>query len=249
MLRDQVALITGASRGLGKETARLLARRGLRLILTARGENALEQSVGELQTATPVVALPGDVADPSHARRLVTVGLQSFGQIDFLINNASVLGPTPMPRLETLPLEALENVMRVNVMAPLHLAQLVLPQMRARRTGTIVNLTSDAGVQAYAGWGAYGTSKAALEQLSRVLAQELKGAGIRVYVVDPGEMNTQMYREAEPEADVAHMPRADSAAAALVALIAGETTPFGRFELRRWAARDQLSTTRPAGIR
>ena len=120
---------------------------------------------------------------------------------------------------------------------------------RARRTGTIVNLTSDAGVQAYAGWGAYGTSKAALEQLSRVLAQELKGAGIRVYVVDPGEMNTQMYREAEPEADVAHMPRADSAAAALVALIAGETTPFGRFELRRWAARDQLSTTRPAGIR
>jgi NAD(P)-dependent dehydrogenase (short-subunit alcohol dehydrogenase family) len=249
MLRDQVALITGASRGLGKETARLLARRGLRLILTARGENALEQSVGELQTATPVVALPGDVADPSHARRLVTVGLQSFGQIDFLINNASVLGPTPMPRLEALPLEGLENAIRVNVVAPLSLVQLVLPQMKARGTGTIVNVTSDAGVQAYAGWGAYGTSKAALEQLSRVLAQELKGTGIRVYVVDPGEMNTQMYREAEPGADVSHMPGADAAAAALVDLVARQTAPSGRFELRRWAAQDQASAPQPAGIR
>jgi NAD(P)-dependent dehydrogenase (short-subunit alcohol dehydrogenase family) len=249
MLRDQVALITGASRGLGKETARLLAQRGLRLILTARGEDALERVAGELRAATPVVALPGDVADPSHARRLVTAGLQSFGQIDVLINNASVLGPTPMPRVEALPLEGLENVIRVNVMAPLSLTQLVLPQMRARHTGTIVNLTSDAGVQAYAGWGAYGTSKAALEQLSRVLAQELKGTGIRVYVVDPGEMNTQMYREAEPEADVSHMPGADSAAAALVDLIARETAPSGRFELRRWAARDQASVPRPAGMR
>ena len=248
MLRDQVALITGASRGLGKETARLLARRGLRLILTARGENGLAQAACELQAATPVVALPGDVADPSHARRLVTAGLQSFGHIDFLINNASVLGPTPMPKLEALPLEGLENVIRVNVMAPLSLAQLVLPQMRARRAGTIVNMTSDAGVQAYAGWGAYGTSKAALEQLSRVLAQELKGAGIRVYVVDPGEMNTQMYRDAEPGADVSHMPGPDSAAAALVDLLAQQTAPFGRFELRGWAARHELGAPQPAGM-
>jgi short-subunit dehydrogenase len=248
MLRDQVAMITGASRGLGKETARLLAGRGLRLILTARGQDALAQAAGELRAATAVVALPGDVADPSHARRLVAAGLQSFGQIDFLINNASVLGPTPMPRLEALPLKGLEDVMRVNVMAPLSLTQLVLPQMRARRTGTVVNLTSDAAVQAYAGWGAYGTSKAALEQLSRVLAEELKGTGVRVYVVDPGEMNTQMYREAEPGADVSQMPGADSAAAALVDLIARQTAPFGRFELRRRAAREQLNASRPAGI-
>ena len=249
MLRDQVALITGASRGLGRETARLLARRGMRLILTARGGEALEQAAADLQASTRVVALPGDVGDPSHARRLVTAGLHSFGRIDLLINNASVLGPTPMPPLEALPLDALENVIRVNVMAPLGLAQLVLPQMKARRTGAIVNLTSDAGAQANAGWGAYGTSKAALEQVSRVLAQELKGTGTRVYVVDPGEMNTQMYREAEPEADVSHMPGADAAAAALVDLVARQTAPSGRFELRRWAAQDQASAPQPAGIR
>ena len=134
-------------------------------------------------------------------------------------------------------------------MAPLSLMQLVLPQMKARGAGTIVNVTSDAGVQAYAGWGAYGTSKAALEQLSRVLAQELKGTGIRVYVVDPGEMNTQMYREAEPGADVSHLPGADAAAAALVDLVARQTAPSGRFELRRWAAQDQAGAPRPAGIR
>jgi NAD(P)-dependent dehydrogenase (short-subunit alcohol dehydrogenase family) len=248
MLQDQVALITGASRGLGRETARLLARRGARLVLTARGTEALEQAAEEARTATSVVALPGDVADPSHAGRLVAAGLERFGQIDVLMNNASVLGPTPMQRLEDLSPGALGKVLRVNVTAPLVLAQLVLPQMKARRTGVIVNMTSDAGVQAYAGWGAYGVSKAALEHLSRVLAQELKGNGIRVYVIDPGEMNTQMYRDAEPGVDASQLPGPEVAAATLVDLLSAEDAPFGRFELRKWAAvRDMQRAWRPTG--
>ncbi len=226
---ESVVLITGASRGLGREIAREFARRRYRLILTARGAGALEETAGILQRGTDVLALPGDVADREHAERLVRAGLAQFGRIDGLINNASTLGPTPMPRLEALPPDALLEILRVNVAAPLHLAQLVIPEMRTRRRGVIINVSSDAGVEAYPGWGGYGISKAALEHLSRVLAAELKDDGIRVYVVDPGEMNTHMHREADPGADLSHLPPPDVSAPAFVRLVEEETAPFGRF--------------------
>lgn len=227
---SSVALITGASRGLGREVARLLARQGAHLILTARGADALQAATDELRAVTEVVALPGDVADPAHVERLVQAGLDHFGRIDVLVNNASTIGPSPMPVLDAYPLDALAEVFQVNTIAPLHLTQRVLPSMRARGEGVIVNVTSDAAVQAYPGWGGYGASKAALEHLSRVLAAELEGSGIRVYSVDPGDMNTQMHQEAEPGVNLSHLPGPEVSAPAIVRLISHATAPFGRFE-------------------
>src|SRR5262245_61812444 len=203
---DRVALITGASRGLGREVARLFAARGMRLILTARGAEPLERAAAELGELTAVLSLPGDVSDRAHAERLVRLGLERFGRVDVLVNNASSIGPSPMPRLEELPLDGPPETFLVNVVAPLRLAQLVLPGMRTRGSGVIVNVTSDAAVQPYPGWGGYGASKAALEQHSRVLAAELEGSGVRVYLVDPGDMDTEMHRLAEPGVDLSHLP-------------------------------------------
>jgi NAD(P)-dependent dehydrogenase (short-subunit alcohol dehydrogenase family) len=228
-----VALITGASRGLGREIAREYARRGVRLILTARGPQALQQVTDELRAITDVVALAGDVADRCHDERLVRLGLDRFGRIDALINNASTIGQSPMPTLETYPLDALTEVFQVNVAAPLHLSQLVLPQMRARGSGLIVNVTSDAAVQGYPTWGGYGASKAALEQVSRVLAAELEGSGVRVYAVDPGDLNTRMHQEAEPGVDLSRLPGPEAAAPAFVYLLEDETAPSGRFEAQK----------------
>jgi NAD(P)-dependent dehydrogenase (short-subunit alcohol dehydrogenase family) len=228
--QKRVALITGASRGLGREIAKLFAQRGMKLVLTARGAQALQETAKELEKLTPVVALPGDVGDPAHADQLVQLALQRFGRVDVLVNNASSIGPSPMPRLEDYPLDALVKVFEVNVMAPLRLIQLTLPQMRERGDGVIINVTSDAAVQAYPGWGGYGASKAALEQLSRVLAGELEGSGIRVYLVDPGDMNTQMHREAEPDADLSQLPGPQAPAPAFQYLVEQETAPSGRFE-------------------
>ena len=231
-MSTQVALITGASRGLGLEVARAYARRGLRLILTARGADALQLATDELRLATEVVALPADVGNPADAERLVEAGLSRFGRIDVLVNNASELGPSPMPDLEHLPLERFVDVLRVNVVGPLKLIQLVLPGMKSRNSGLIVNVTSDAGVQAYPTWGGYGASKAALEHLSRVLAAELDGSGVRVFVVDPGDMDTAMHRAAEPGVDLSHLSLPGLVAPAFVQLLdLGE--PSGRFEAQR----------------
>ena len=164
--------------------------------------------------------------------KLVELGLTRFGQIDVLINNASELGPSPMPELERLEPQAFVDTLNVNVVAPLRLIQLVLPGMRARREGLIVNVTSDAGVQAYPTWGGYGASKAALEHLSRVLAAEVEGTGIRVYVVDPGDMDTAMHRAAEPGVDLSHLPKPEDVAPAFVTLL-DETAESGRFEALR----------------
>lgn len=230
-----VALITGASRGLGLAVARLLAQRGSRLVINARGAQALQAAAASLGGEPDVLALPGDVADPTHARRLVEIALAQFGRIDTLVNNASALGGSPLPALERLPLDAFEEVLRVNVVAPLHLIQLALPGMKARHTGTIVNVTSDAGVNAYPGWGGYGASKAALEHLSRVLAAELTGTNVRVLVIDPGDMDTQMHREAEPGEDLAHLPGPEAVAPAVVRLIFDPLTPSGRYQARALA--------------
>lgn len=228
----RVALITGASQGLGLEIARRYAPLGMRLILTARGRAALEQAAGELSRITDVLSLAGDVADAAHVERLVEAGLERFGHIDVLVNNASELGPSPMPELEQLNTDTFERILQVNVVGPLRLIQLVLPGMRQRGDGLIVNVTSDAGVEAYPTWGGYGTSKAALEHLSRVLAAELDGSGVRVLVVDPGDMDTAMHRLAEPGLDLAHLPTPDRVAPAFVQLLA-KWAAFARIQAQQ----------------
>jgi short-subunit dehydrogenase len=203
------ALITGASQGLGRAIARLLAKRGYRLVLNARRAEPLQELASELGA----IAVPGDVSEIAEE-----IAARA-GRVDILINNASELGPSPMPRLELYPWDELLRVFRVNAVAPLHLTQLVLPQMKERGAGVIVNISSDAGVNAYPGWGGYGASKAALEHISRTLVAELDGSGIRVLVVDPGDMNTEMHAQAEPGVDLSHLPSPDDVAPRIVELI------------------------------
>ena len=227
-LKGSVALITGASRGLGLEIARAYAARGAKLVLAARGAQALEEAAVELRRTTEVVAVAADVS--REAERVVAEGVRAFGRIDVLVNNASELGPSPMPALEDYRWQDLERVLRVNVLAPLHLAQLVLPGMKERASGVIINVTSDAGVEAYAGWGGYGASKAALEHVSRTLAEELKNTGVRVFVVDPGDMNTVMHQFAEPGVDLSGLPKPSVAAPAFVRLVDDEGPAFARVQ-------------------
>ena len=229
-LDRSVTLITGASRGLGREIARLYAARGARLAITARTPDPLFAVRDELAPLTDVLALPSDVSHHNQARALVDAALSHFGRIDVLINNASAIGPSPMPPLERFPLAALEDVFRTNVIAPLHLVRLVLPHMRRAGQGVIVNVSSDAGVNAYPGWGGYGATKAALEHVTRTLAAELEHTGIRVYAVDPGDMNTQMHQAAEPGVDLSHLPSPAVSAPAFVDLVERETRPYARIE-------------------
>jgi NAD(P)-dependent dehydrogenase (short-subunit alcohol dehydrogenase family) len=179
-------------------------------------------------TVTPVA---GDVSDPEH-RAALAAAVDSLGRLDLLVNNASVLGPSPQPSLATYPLDVFEAVLRVNVVAPLALLQVLLPQLRASG-GVVVNVTSDAAVEGYAGWGGYGSSKAALEQLSNVLAAE--EGDVRVYWFDPGDMRTQMHQEAFPGEDISDRPLPETVVPALVSLLA-DAPPSGRFRASELAA-------------
>ncbi|MDR8407633.1 SDR family oxidoreductase [Nonomuraea sp. 3-1Str] len=202
------ALITGASRGLGLALARSLAESGWDLVLTARGRDDLDRVAAELGAT----AVPGDVTDPAHVERLSL----AVPELDLLVNNASDLGVTPLPPLASYPLEAFKALLETNVTAPLALVQATLPALRRRR-GAIVNVTSDAATGAYPGWGGYGATKAALEQLSNVLAAEEDE--VAVWWVDPGEMNTRMLADAVGEQEAAGAADPAKVAAALHDLV------------------------------
>jgi NAD(P)-dependent dehydrogenase (short-subunit alcohol dehydrogenase family) len=208
------AIVTGASRGLGLALARALAKRGWRLVIDAREAAPLHAVAEELGA----IAIPGDVADAAHREALVAAA----GTVDLLVNNASVLGPSPQPPLADYPLDVLEHVYRVNVLAPLALFQLASLAPGAR----VINVTSDAGSEPYEGWGGYGSSKAALEQLSAILAVE--HPDLRVYAVDPGDMNTRMHQEAFPGEDISDRPPPEDSVPGLLALVEGNV-PSGRY--------------------
>ena len=203
-----VVLITGASRGLGKTIARFLAARGFTLIIDARNQTALEETAAELRLlGGNVIAIAGDIADRQHRRQLAQA-VQSFGRFDLLINNASILGPSPQPHLIDYPLDMLQRVFDVNLLAPLGLIQETLDLLEAAH-GLVINISSDAAVGGYTGWGGYGSSKAALDLLSLTLSNELQDKGVSVVSVDPGDMRTQMHQQAFPSDDISDRPLPD----------------------------------------
>jgi NAD(P)-dependent dehydrogenase (short-subunit alcohol dehydrogenase family) len=222
----RTALITGASRGLGLALARQLASEGWQLIIDARGAEALEIAGVDLAKQTRVIAIAGDVTNADH-RRALAEAARELGGLDALINNASILGPSPQPELLDYPLEVLEQVYRTNVIAPLALVQTLRDALKT--DAYVINITSDAGVEAYEGWGGYGSSKAALEQLSNILAAE--NPSLHVYWVDPGDMRTQMHQEAFPGEDISDRPLPEESVPGLLELLMG-TRPSGRYSAR-----------------
>ena len=237
-----LAIVTGASRGLGFAVARSLADRGWALVLDARGASDLEAVERELGELTEVTAIAGDVSDPDHRRDLVAAAGE---KIDLVVNNASALGPSPQPALAQYPLEELERVYRVNVFAPLALVQLALP--RLVDGARILNITSDAAVEPYEGWGGYGSSKAALEQLSAILGAE--HPELKVYAVDPGDMRTRMHQEAFPGEDISDRPPPEESVPGLLALI-DDGPPSGRYRAREvtWPNARAVSWTQGAEV-
>jgi NAD(P)-dependent dehydrogenase (short-subunit alcohol dehydrogenase family) len=223
------ALVTGASRGLGRALASGLAAAGYALVIDARDQRALRLAADGIRAdarraglaGADVTALSGDVADPAHRAVLYAAA----GEIDLLVNNAGTLGAAPLPALADYPIEELRAAFEANVIAPIALTQLFLPALR-ERGGAVLNVTSDAAVEPYAGWGGYGAAKAAIEQASNVLAAE--ESAIRVWWVDPGDLRTDMHQAAFPGEDISDRPLPESVVPALVRLVT-ERLPSGRY--------------------
>jgi len=222
--RRPVALVTGASRGLGRALALGLADDGYAVVVSARDGAALEETVSGLAQRTLVAAVRGDITDPEH-RAALRRAADGLGGLDLLVNNAGTLGASPLPALADYPIDELRASFDVNVLAPVALTQLLLPTLR-ERGGAVLNITSDAAVEAYAGWGGYGAAKAALEQASNVLAAEENA--VRVWWVDPGDLRTRMHQQAFPGEDISDRPLPETVVPALRRLIA-ERLPSGRY--------------------
>jgi NAD(P)-dependent dehydrogenase (short-subunit alcohol dehydrogenase family) len=229
-----VAVITGGSRGLGRALTQGLVERGWSVVVDARTAPDLEAVAGE-----QVVTVAGDVTDAAHRHRLIEAAA-GLGGLDLVVNNASVLGPSPQPTLSDYPLDTLREVYEVNTLAPLALVQEALPLLRRAPRGRVVNVTSDAAVEPYEGWGGYGSSKAALDQLSAILAAEERG--IRVWAVDPGDLRTRLHQEAFPGEDISDRPEPESVIPALIAVIESDR-PSGRVRLAEVAV--EVETVAP----
>lgn len=227
---NRTALVTGASRGLGLALARALAIEGWNLILDARGADALENARTELIKLTKVIAISGNVGDPRHRAKL-KIAAEKLGGLDALVNNASILGPSPQPELLSYPLDALEEVYRINVIAPLGMLQAVKEQLKP--DAHIINITSDAAAVAYPAWGGYGSAKAALEQWSAILATERPNW--HVYWVDPGDMRTQLHQEAYPGEDISDRPLPEESVPGLLALLNSDL-PSGRYQAHEFVS-------------
>lgn len=223
-IRESAAVVTGGSRGLGRELGRVLAARGARVALVARHAQPLDEAVRAIRAGGGAAyAIVADVADAQATYAIAGQAAALLGPVDILINNASTLGPGPLRLLLDTDCEDLERALAVNLVGPFRLTKALAGAMVLRGSGVIVNISSDAATTAYERWGAYGASKAALEQLGRIWAAELAGTGVRVISVDPGEMNTRMHAEAMPDADPSTLADPASVAERIVDLIAGDS--------------------------
>ncbi|MBI4673009.1 MAG: SDR family oxidoreductase [Chloroflexi bacterium] len=243
-LRDKITLISGASRGLGRALAIEFARQGASVIINSRRTSAAglaetEQRVRALNA--PVLSVLADVSQRADVERLAGEALARFGRVDVLVNNASALGPTPMPYLVDTPIEEFEVVLRTNVTAPFMLTRALVGQMLARGAGSIINVSSDAGAVGYPTWGAYGVSKAALDHLTRVWAAELEGTGVRVNSVDPGDMDTAMKRASEPDGNASRWTKPETVTPVFVYLASDESA---RVSGQRFLAQQFLAAQR-----
>jgi NAD(P)-dependent dehydrogenase (short-subunit alcohol dehydrogenase family) len=226
-METRTAIVTGASRGLGLALATALVHDGWRTVVDARSADDLHAATADLGDGA--VAIPGDVLDPAHRAALIEAAGPRIG---LLVNNAGGLGPSPLPALRDYPADELVSLFEVNVAAPLQLIQAALPGLRAA-SGTVVNVTSDASVEAYEGWGGYGATKAALDHLGAVLAVE--EPGIRVLTVDPGDMRTRMHQDAFPGEDISDRPPPEESVPGILALVDGDA-PSGRYRAREGAS-------------
>ncbi|MBJ7595833.1 MAG: SDR family oxidoreductase [Candidatus Dormibacteraeota bacterium] len=220
----RVAYVSGGSRGLGHALSTELVRRGWHVVIDGRDAGRLAAAAAAMPEPASVSAIPGDVADPDHRGR-IAAAVAAAGGLDLVVNNASVLGPSPQPRLAEYPLAALAAVYAVNTFAPVALLQLLLPHL-AERQGRVINVSSDAATEPYEGWGGYGSSKAALDHITAILGVE--HPGLRVYAFDPGDMRTDLQQQAFPGEDISDRPTAESVVPSLVRLVEGEL-PSGRY--------------------